>query len=50
MDGAKHSALDTPQALRAIDFYSSLAVEGLVPSNALEKDSDILEGAFVGGD
>ena len=47
---AKHSALDTPQALRAIDFYSSLAVEGLVPSNALEKDSDILEGAFVGGD
>ncbi len=47
---AKHSALDTPQALSAIDFYSSLAVEGLVPSNALEKDSDILEGAFVGGD
>ena len=47
---AKHSALDTPQALRAIDFYSSLAVEGLVPSNALEKDSDILEGAWVGGD
>ena len=47
---AKHSALDTPQALRAIDFYASLAVEGLVPSNALEKDSDILEGAWVGGD
>jgi multiple sugar transport system substrate-binding protein len=47
---AKHSALDTPQALRAIDFYSSLAVEGLVPANALEKDSDILEGAWVGGD
>jgi multiple sugar transport system substrate-binding protein len=47
---AKHSALDSPQALRAIDFYSSLAVEGLVPSNALEKDSDILEGAWVGGD
>jgi multiple sugar transport system substrate-binding protein len=47
---AKHSALDTPQALRAIDFYSSLAVAGLVPANALEKDSDILEGAWVGGD
>ena len=47
---AKHSALGSPQALRAIDFYSSLAVEGLVPSNALEKDSDILEGAWVGGD
>ena len=47
---AKHSALSSPQALRAIDFYSSLAVEGLVPSNALEKDSDILEGAWVGGD
>jgi multiple sugar transport system substrate-binding protein len=47
---AKRSALDTPQALRAIDFYSSLAVEGLVPPNALEKDSDILEGAWVGGD
>jgi len=47
---AKRSALDTPQALRAIDFYSQLAVEGLVPSNALEKDSDILEGAWVGGD
>ena len=47
---ARHAALSTPQALRAIDFYSSLAVEGLVPSNALEKDSDILEGAWVGGD
>ena len=47
---AKRSALDSPQALRAIDFYSQLAVEGLVPSNALEKDSDILEGAWVGGD
>jgi multiple sugar transport system substrate-binding protein len=47
---AKHSALDSPQALRAIDFYSSLAVEGLVPANALEKDSDLLEGAWVGGD
>ena len=47
---ARHSALASPQALRAIDFYSSLAVEGLVPSNALEKDSDILEGAWVGGD
>ncbi len=47
---AKRSALDTPPALKAIDFYSSLAVEGLVPSNALEKDSDILEGAWVGGD
>ena len=47
---AKRSALDTPQALQAIAFYSSLAVEGLVPSNALEKDSDILEGAWVGGD
>ena len=47
---ARHSALSTPQALRAIDFYSSMAVEGLVPSNALEKDSDILEGAWVGGD
>ncbi|MEO5687700.1 MAG: sugar ABC transporter substrate-binding protein [Burkholderiaceae bacterium] len=47
---AKHSALNSPQALRAIDFYASLAVEGLVPANALEKDSDILEGAWVGGD
>jgi len=47
---AKRSALATPQALRAIDFYSSLAVEGLVPANALEKDSDILEGAWVAGD
>jgi multiple sugar transport system substrate-binding protein len=47
---AKHSALNSPQALQAIAFYSSLAVEGLVPSNALEKDSDILEGAWVGGD
>jgi multiple sugar transport system substrate-binding protein len=47
---ARHSTLGTPQALRAIDFYSSLAVDGLVPANALEKDSDILEGAWVGGD
>jgi multiple sugar transport system substrate-binding protein len=47
---AKRSALDSPQALRAIDWYSTLAVEGLVPANALEKDSDILEGAFSAGD
>ena len=47
---AKRSALGSPQALQAIAFYSSLAVEGLVPANALEKDSDILEGAWVGGD
>lgn len=47
---ARHSGLDSPQALRAIDFYSRLAVEGLVPSNALEKDSDILEGAWVAGE
>jgi multiple sugar transport system substrate-binding protein len=46
----RRSALNSPQALRAIDWYSSLAAEGLVPANALEKDSDILEGAFVGGD
>jgi len=46
---ARRSALDSPQALRAIDFYSELAVEGLVPSNALEKDSDILEGEWVSG-
>ncbi len=46
----RHSALGTPQALRAIDFYARLAADGLVPPNALEKDSDILEGAFVGGD
>jgi multiple sugar transport system substrate-binding protein len=46
---AKRSALDSPPALRAIDWYASLAVEGLVPANALEKDSDILEGEFAGG-
>jgi multiple sugar transport system substrate-binding protein len=46
----RHSALDQPAALKAIDFYSRLAVDGLVPPNALEKDSDILEGAFVAGD
>jgi multiple sugar transport system substrate-binding protein len=45
----RRSALDSPQALRAIDWYSSLAADGLVPANALEKDSDILEGEFVGG-
>jgi multiple sugar transport system substrate-binding protein len=47
---ARRSALAAPLSLRAIDWYSSLAAEGLVPANALEKDSDQLEGAFVGGD
>jgi multiple sugar transport system substrate-binding protein len=46
----RHAALASPEAFRAIDFYTRLAVDGLVPSNALEKDSDVLEGGFVGGD
>jgi multiple sugar transport system substrate-binding protein len=46
----RHSALGAPAAVRAIDFYTHLAVDGLVPPSALEKDSDILEGAFVAGD
>jgi multiple sugar transport system substrate-binding protein len=46
----RRATLGTPEAFAAIDFYTRLAVDGLVPSNALEKDSDVLEGAFVGGD
>ena len=34
------SVASAPQALRAIDYYSRLAVEGLVPSNALDAPLD----------
>ena len=48
-DGTK-SALDSPEALSAIHFYSSLAADGLVPRGALEKDGDVIESGFVAGD
>jgi multiple sugar transport system substrate-binding protein len=45
----KHSAINSPEALQAITYYTSFAAEGLVPSSALEKDSIQMETGFFNG-
>ncbi|PRC94655.1 sugar ABC transporter substrate-binding protein [Solimicrobium silvestre] len=45
----KHSAINSPEALQAITYYTSFAAEGLVPSSALEKDSSQIESGFFNG-
>ncbi len=45
----KHSAINSPEALQAITYYTSFAAEGLVPSSALEKDSTQIEAGFFNG-
>jgi multiple sugar transport system substrate-binding protein len=42
----KHSAINSPEALQAITYYTSFAAEGLVPLSALEKDSTQMESGF----
>jgi multiple sugar transport system substrate-binding protein len=44
-----HSAINSPEALQAITYYTSFAAEGLVPSSALEKDSSQIEAGFFNG-
>ena len=45
----KHSAINSPEALQAITYYTSFDAEGLVPSSALEKDSTQIESGFFNG-
>lgn len=45
----KHSAINSPEALHAITYYSSFAVEGMMPLSALEKDSSQIEAGFFNG-
>ena len=45
----QHSAINSPEALQAITYYTSFAAEGLVPSSALEKDSTQIEAGFFSG-
>lgn len=45
----KRSAINSPEALQAITYYTSFAAEGLVPSAALEKDSGQIESGFFNG-
>jgi len=45
----RHSAINSPEALQAITYYTSFAAEGLVPSSALEKDSAQIEAGFFSG-
>ncbi|MET3107748.1 multiple sugar transport system substrate-binding protein [Oxalobacteraceae bacterium GrIS 2.11] len=45
----KRSAINSPEALQAITYYTSFAAEGLVPSSALEKDSSQIEAGFFNG-
>ncbi|MBV8656749.1 MAG: sugar ABC transporter substrate-binding protein [Burkholderiales bacterium] len=46
----QHSALNSPQSLQAINYYTDLAASGLVPRDALEKDSGQIESGFYNGD
>ena len=45
----KRSAINSPEALQAITYYTSFAAEGLVPASALEKDSGQIESGFFNG-
>jgi len=45
----QHSAINSPEALQAIMYYTSFAAEGLVPSSALEKSSTQIEEGFFNG-
>jgi multiple sugar transport system substrate-binding protein len=45
----KQSAINSPEALQAITYYTSFAAEGLVPSSALEKDSAQIDSGFFNG-
>jgi multiple sugar transport system substrate-binding protein len=45
----KHSAINSPESLQAITYYTSFAAEGLMPLSALEKDSTQIEAGFVNG-
>ena len=45
----RHSAINSPEALQAITYYTSFAAEGLVPMSALEKDSTQIENGFFNG-
>lgn len=44
-----HSAINSPEALQAITYYTSFAAEGLMPLSALEKDSTQIENGFTNG-
>ncbi|MDB5887266.1 MAG: extracellular solute-binding protein [Rhodocyclales bacterium] len=46
----KSSALTSPEALRAVDFYVGLVAEGLTPRFALEKSPRQIEMDFFDGD
>lgn len=45
----KHSAINSPEALQAISYYTSFAAEGMVPASALEKDSTQVDAGFFSG-
>jgi multiple sugar transport system substrate-binding protein len=45
----KHSAINSPEAVQAVQYYTSFAAEGLVPASALEKDSGQIESGFFNG-
>lgn len=43
------SRINSPEALQAISYFTSFSDEGLVPSSALEKDSQQIEQGFFSG-
>jgi multiple sugar transport system substrate-binding protein len=45
----KKSTINSPEALQAINYYTSFAVEGLVPMASLEKDSAQIDTGFFNG-
>ncbi len=45
----RKSAINSPETLQAITYYTSFAAEGLMPLSALEKDSVQIENGFFNG-
>ncbi len=45
----QHSAINSPESLQAVSYYTSFAAEGLMPTSALEKDSSQIEAGFFNG-
>lgn len=44
------AAINSPESVKGIDYYASLAAEGLMPKAALEKNSSEVEALFNSGE
>jgi multiple sugar transport system substrate-binding protein len=46
----RRAAINSSESVQAITYYTSLAVEGLVPKAALKKNSDAIDAGYLNGD